>query len=170
MWLPIYGEELHEHQKTGRDHTVYGEIVTISPLLDWPGSIPPGLRVAETTCSIDLKPALFNTSGLPTPENTQRQNLLPLAAAYRATKGEDVKTAAAVFSWKPLPAVSEEYSRSDRFCEHDDESYAVISDGWKLIHNVIREDKPEFELFDHRVDPLGTRQCRRSAPKSGQRA
>ena len=27
-------------------------------------------------------------------------------------------------------------------------------DGWKLIHNVTTKDKPEFELFNHRSDPL----------------
>jgi arylsulfatase A-like enzyme len=32
---------------------------------------------------------------------------------------------------------------------------SVIEDGWKLIHNVEDpEDLPEYELYDHRSDPL----------------
>jgi arylsulfatase A-like enzyme len=34
-------------------------------------------------------------------------------------------------------------------------SVALFSDGWKLIHNTERPaEMPEFELFDHRTDPL----------------
>jgi hypothetical protein len=30
-----------------------------------------------------------------------------------------------------------------------------VWDGWKLIHNGERPpDRPEYELFDHRTDPL----------------
>ncbi len=30
-----------------------------------------------------------------------------------------------------------------------------MSDGWRLIHNTKnREQRPEFELFDHAEDPL----------------
>jgi hypothetical protein len=35
------------------------------------------------------------------------------------------------------------------------DAYAVVLDGWKLIHNVEGAiDQPEFELFNHREDPL----------------
>ena len=38
---------------------------------------------------------------------------------------------------------------------HGTESYALISDGWKLIHNVKRaEAMPEFELYEVQTDPL----------------
>ena len=35
------------------------------------------------------------------------------------------------------------------------DSFAIFADGWKLIWNVVvRDDRPELELFDHRTDPL----------------
>ena len=35
---------------------------------------------------------------------------------------------------------------------------AIFSDGWKLIHHTERAPgTPEFELFDHRSDPLDRR-------------
>ena len=30
----------------------------------------------------------------------------------------------------------------------------MIADGWKLIRNGGRDDRPELELFDHGSDPL----------------
>ena len=148
-----HGEEFHEHRKMGHGHTVYGEIVNVPLLLYWPRSIPPEVRVEETTRSIDLMPTLLGASGLLTPARAQGQSLLPLVFAYQDAEGREAKAAAVSFGWKSRPAVSEEHSR-DRCCEDDDESYAVVFDGWKLIHNVITKDKPEFELFDHRADPF----------------
>ena len=35
------------------------------------------------------------------------------------------------------------------------DSLAIVADGWKLVHNLRKpEEMPEFELFDHRNDPL----------------
>ena len=37
-------------------------------------------------------------------------------------------------------------------------AYALVLDGWRLIHNVTRnEDEPEYELYDQRADPLSLR-------------
>ena len=148
-----HGEELHEHRKIGHGHTAYGEIVNVPLVLYRPGTIPAGVRVEETTRSIDLMPTLLNASGLAVPENAQGQNLLPLVAAYRDAEGEAATKAAAALGWESRPAVSEEHSRDDDD-DKDDESYSVVLAGWKLIHNVKTQDKPEFELFDHRADPF----------------
>ena len=98
-------------------------------------------------------PTLLKASGLAVPENAQGQNLLPLVAAYRDAEGEAATEAAAALGWESRPAVSEEHSRDDED-DKDDESYAVVFEGWKLIHNVKTRDKPEFELFDHGADPF----------------
>src|SRR5206468_12069645 len=38
---------------------------------------------------------------------------------------------------------------------HETESYAIVLQGWKLIHNTRRpSNRPEFELFDEKKDPL----------------
>ena len=148
-----HGEELHEHREMGHGHSAYGEVVNVPLMLYRPGSIPAGVRVEETTSSIDLMPTLLDASGLSLPENAQGQNLLPLVAAHRDAEGEAARQAAAALGWESRPAVSEEHGRDDAD-DKDDESYAIVFEGWKLIHNVKTNDKPEFELFDHRADPL----------------
>ena len=101
-------------------------------------------------------PTLLDVSGLLVPEAAQGQTLLPLVAAYRDAEGDAGKQAAADLGWETRPAVLEEHKRDDEDDE-DDESYAVVLDGWKLIHNVQTKSKPEFELFDHAADPLDVR-------------
>ena len=145
-----HGEELHEHRKMGHGHTAYGEIANVPLILYRPGAIPAGVRVEETTRSIDLMPTLLASSGLPIPGNAQGQSLLPLVTASQEANGEGAREAAAALGWESRPAVTEEHARDDK----DDESYALVFEGWKLIHNVKTKDKPEFELFDHRADPL----------------
>ena len=148
-----HGEELHEHRKMGHGHAAYGELTNVPLILYRPGTIPAGVRVEETTRSIDLMPTLLDLSGLPIPENAQGQSLLPLVTASQEANGEGTKEAAAALGWESRPAVTEEHGR-DTEDDKDDESYAVVFEGWKLIHNVKTMDKPEFELFDHRADPL----------------
>jgi arylsulfatase A-like enzyme len=53
-----------------------------------PGAIPAGVRVPETTRSIDLMPTLLDVSGLAVPKEAQGQTLLPLIAAYRDKEGD----------------------------------------------------------------------------------
>ena len=148
-----HGEELHEHRKMGHGHAAYGELTNVPLILYRPGTIPAGVRVEETTRSIDLMPTLLDLSGLAIPENAQGQSLLPLVTASQEANGEGAKEAAAALGWESRPAVTEEHGR-DTEDDKDDESYAVVFEGWKLIHNVKTMDKPEFELFDHRADPL----------------
>ena len=148
-----HGEELHEHRKMGHGHTAYGELTNVPLILYRPGTIPAGVRVEETTRSIDLMPTLLASSGLAIPENAQGQSLLPLVTAFQEANGEGAKEAAAALGWESRPAVTEEHGR-DTEDDKDDESFAVVFEGWKLIHNVKTMDKPEFELFDHRADPL----------------
>jgi arylsulfatase A-like enzyme len=90
-------------------------------------------------------------SGLPVPKAAEGQSLVPLIAAVR-----DGKPAASL-GWTPQPAVTEK-ARSENAGgppPHETESYGIVYDGWKLIHNVQRAPgTPEFELYDHRTDPL----------------
>ena len=148
-----HGEELHEHRKMGHGHAAYGELANVPLILYRPGTIPAGVRVEETTRSIDLMPTLLDSSGLAIPGNAQGQSLLPLVTASQEANGEGAREAAAALGWESRPAVTEEHARDDKD-DKDDESYALVFEGWKLIHNVKTKDKPEFELFDHRADPL----------------
>jgi iduronate 2-sulfatase len=102
--------------------------------------------VEKTTQSIDLMPTLLELARVPVPESAQGSSLLPLLASPHdpAAMGWDRR---AVFTERKNPPGEETEGTAD--------SFAVIADGWKLIWNVvIRDDRPEFELFDHVNDPL----------------
>jgi hypothetical protein len=64
----------------------------------------------------------------------------------------------ASLGWKPRPAVAERAHApiaSDGEVDVDVDSLAVVDGRWKLVWNTSRPDlKPEYELFDHRQDPL----------------
>jgi arylsulfatase len=153
-----HGEELHDHGKMGHGLQAYGEIANVTMMLYWPGSIPAGVKVEETTRSIDLMPTLLNLSGLQVPEGAQGRSTLPLIAGYvKGGSGDEALATAAELGWETRPAVTEKPMRAqtDEYKErNEDEAYALVFEGWKLIHNVQTTSKPEFELFDHRTDPL----------------
>jgi arylsulfatase A-like enzyme len=118
--------------------------MTNVPLVLWgPGRIPAGTVVTETVQSIDLMPTLLELSGLEAPEAAQGQSLVPLLTGDRER-------------FRSRPAFSE------RFRYDEDRTYAnsiaVVAEGFKLIHNVDipddQPDYPEWELFDHKKDPL----------------
>ena len=137
-----HGEEFLDHGRTWHGHTVYGELVNVPLLLWWPGVVPASLTVDEMVRSIDLMPTLLALSGLSAPEGIQGQSLLPLM-------GDAMGGAGAVAAWIVRPAASERDLGDGR-------SVSLVADGWKIVQNtdLPDEDHPEFELFDHRQDPL----------------
>ena len=119
-----------------------------------PGVIPAGLRIKETVRSIDLMPTLLALSGLPIPKAVEGQSLVPLLGATRDGKGPTA------FGWKPEPAVTEKAISENNGAPrpHDTESYGIVYDGWKLVHNVHRSGATaEYELYDHNADPLDSK-------------
>jgi len=135
-----HGEEFQEHGKTGHGHSVYGELANVPLLLRLPGAVPAGQAVEATVQTIDVMPTLLVLSGLGLPEGTQGSSLLPLLAPGGGGAG--------------APAVTEQLGRTPS-ADHERGSDAIIMDGWKLIHNLRRaEGQPEFELYNHREDPL----------------
>ena len=144
-----HGEEFFEHGQTWHGHTLYGELVNVPLLLWWPGGVPAGRTVDETVRSIDLMPTLLALSGLSAPDEIQGQSLLPLMNGSVAGAGDVGVDDDVVQEWIVRPAVSERDLGEGR-------SVSLISEGWKIVQNFDRpdEDHPEFELFDHREDPL----------------
>ncbi len=68
----------------------------------------------------------------------------------------DKNAASTAGQWRNEPAVSEFLVRERhkrRYPQYRD-SYAFISDGWKLNYYEPLEGDPEYELYDHRKDPL----------------
>src|SRR5207248_2104169 len=94
------------------------------------------------------------------PAKIQGQSLLALMAAAKEAGSGDaskMKAAAERYGWKDQPAFSEKAitQKSGGVKPYDTESFAMVYDGWKFIHNTHRhEGTPEYELFDHKKDPL----------------
>ena len=73
--------------------------------------------------------------------------------------------------WTDRPAISEKLPTPSSASggsppPRDTESFAILSGGWKLIHNTKRHgDRPEFELYDHRQDPLDQKDVATAHPE-----
>jgi arylsulfatase A-like enzyme len=147
-----HGEEFLEHGRMFHGQTVYGEMNN-TPLVLWrPGALPSGRVVEETVQVVDVMPTLLEMSGLRAGTAAQGTSLAPLwaAAAGRGAGRAPSKP-------ERQPAISEKAAVADLGAPppRDTESVAVVAGGWKLIHNSRRPaGAPEFELFDHRQDPL----------------
>ncbi len=140
-FISDHGEEFLDHGMHFNANNLYGEMTNV-PLILWgPGRVPAGRVVEETVESIDLAPTLIELSGLLVPQTMQGQSLLPLLQK----EGR----------WRRRPAISERH-QSEAFRDPKTANgIAIVWDGWKLIRNAERPpDRPEYELFDHRKDPL----------------
>jgi len=148
-FIADHGEEFLDHGRHWHGNTVYGEMTNVPLILHWPEGLSPGIVVEETVQSIDLMPTLLGLSRLPVPQTLQGQSLVPLLAAEG-----DVATRE---RWQSRPAFSERVRQGNRSASAETEvdSFAIVTEGWKLIHNVLKpDDFPEYELFDHHNDPL----------------
>jgi arylsulfatase A-like enzyme len=153
-----HGEEFLEHGRPFHGFNTYGEMLNVPLLLWWPGTIPGGLSVDQTVQNIDLMPTLLELSRLEVPVRVQGQSLIPLLAS----------TDPVSLGWTNRPAFAERALAPVAFepNEEEVESWAIVDDGWKLIKNGHRpEGHPEFELFDHRKDPLNLENVAAEYPK-----
>lgn len=140
-----HGEEFLDHGASFHGQTVYGELTNV-PLIFWsPGRIDAGTVVADTVSSVDIMPTLLEAAGIPVPGDLQGQSLAPLL-----TKGAEQG------GWEPRPAFIEKAKLiGPGPGDTGLESYGIVDGQWRLIHHVQRpEGAAEFELYDHRNDPL----------------
>jgi len=153
-----HGEGFHEHGYMWHGQHIYGELTGVPLMFYGPAFVPGDLAFDETTRSIDIAPTLLELSHLPRPDTIQGQSLVPLMAAARdLPEGGSLREAAAANGWEPQPAISQkaETKQSGGPRPYDTEAYAIVSDGWKLIHNTKPpEGTGEYELFNHAEDPL----------------
>lgn len=145
-----HGEEFLDHGKMFHGQSVYGELTNV-PLLLWaPGRIRPGTVVEQTVQNIDLMPTLLDLSGLAAPQGIQGTSFASLLGPGM-TQGGERRT------WRERPAFSEKSATVDVLGPppRGTQSFSVTHDGWKLIYNEKRPaGAPEYELYDHRRDPL----------------
>jgi arylsulfatase A-like enzyme len=140
-----HGEEFLEHGRHFHGFNAYGEMINVPLILWWPGVVP-ATQVETTVETIDLMPTLLALSRIELPEIAQGQSLLPLLAP---------ETPPGELGWLPRPAFSERALAPAAFKDPGRACLAIVDGDWKLIHNTEgREDLPEFELYDHRNDPL----------------
>jgi arylsulfatase A-like enzyme len=178
-----HGEEFFEHGEFGHgpwlSFPMYSEVTHVPLIVRWPGVIPEGAEVYETVRTIDLMPTILELCHLPVPEAVQGQSLLPLFAKARRTSDESVamserNATLPTRQWRKEPAVCEEPAserqkrlRSEKWKKASlkerelwrenylkNGDYAIILDGWKLHVCEPLEGDPEYELYDHRKDPL----------------
>jgi arylsulfatase A-like enzyme len=143
-FLADHGEEFLEHGRSFHNQGIYGELTNVPLFFWWPGGVPAGTRVPETVELIDVMPTLLELSGLAAPKGIQGASLVSLMRGGPGARA----------GW-PRPAITEAAGRPDPGVSTVEESYAISLDGWKLAHHVARTaDRPEFELFDRRKDPL----------------
>lgn len=141
-----HGEEFLEHGNHWHGHSAYGELVNVPMFVTWRGVVPEGVVIERTTQSIDLMPTMLELARLPVPEQAQGTSLLPLLAS----PGEP-----STLGWNERAVFTERKNPPFEATEGTADSFAIFADGWKLIWNVVvRDDRPELELFDHRNDPL----------------
>jgi arylsulfatase A-like enzyme len=143
-----HGEEFLEHGRHFHGFNAYGEMINVPLMLWWPGVLPGGMEIDATVETIDLMPTLLELSRIAVPEQAQGQSLLPLLVPG---------TPPAELGWQPRPAFSERALAPIAFNDGDAgrACLSIVDDGWKLIHNTEgRADLPEYELYDHRSDPL----------------
>jgi iduronate 2-sulfatase len=163
-----HGEGFHEHGYMWHGQHVYGELTDVPLMFYGPAFVPAGLGFDETTRSIDIAPTLLELSHLPRPATIQGQSLVPLIAAARdLPKDGSLREAAEANGWEPQPAIAQkaETKQSGGPRPYDTEAYAIVSDGWKLIHHPKPpEGIAEYELFHHAEDPLDLKDVSEANP------
>jgi len=142
-FLADHGEEFFEHGRSFHNQSIYGELTNVPLFFWWPGGVPAGRRAAETVQLIDVMPTLLDLSGLAPPKGIQGASLVPWMRGDGPHEG-----------W-PRPAITEASGRPDPGVTVTEESFALSLGGWKLAHHVVRApERPEFQLFDRKKDPL----------------
>jgi len=146
VFVSDHGEEFLDHGRSFHGQSVYGELARVPMIVAWPGTVTAGRTVDADVQTIDILPTVLGLSRLPVPEGAQGRDLSPflLAGDWRAPRS--------------LPALTERAAVSDGGGNPPpggEESFALVHDGWKLVHNTIRPDgRPEHELYDVAADPL----------------
>ncbi|MEE2776001.1 MAG: sulfatase [Acidobacteriota bacterium] len=161
-FISDHGTEFLDHDAHFHGQSVYGELNRV-PMFFWgPGFVPSGVKIPGTIQNIDFMPTVLDVAGIALPERAQGQSLVPWFDA-----GGD-ESAATEGGFRRTPAITEKAQLAFRGPSGFG-SYAIISEGWKLIRNPDDagrpEGHPEFELYDHGNDPLNKQNLANANPE-----
>ena len=137
-----HGTEFLDHDRHWHGHSVYGELARV-PLLFRGQGVPAGEIRDEVVQTIDLAPTLLDLAGLAVPEGIQGRSLVPLF------RGE---------AWRPRPAFVVKARQEGGVGPPplETESFAIVTDGFKLVRHTGDEEGSVVELYDFVDDPLDT--------------
>ncbi|GMR22284.1 MAG: hypothetical protein BMS9Abin37_0621 [Acidobacteriota bacterium] len=158
VFLSDHGEEFLEHGGHFHGRHIYGELVNVPLAFHWPLGVPAGIVRDETVQLLDMAPTVLELAKIPVPKTMQGQSLVPLMSASGETAA--FRTRPAISEYKAPPSEPIGRGRVDAF--------SIVLDGWKLVHNVRAPDGvdvPEFELYDHRADPLNQKNVAEQNPE-----
>ena len=146
-FIADHGEEFLEHGRHFHGNSTYGEMMNVPLIMWWPGVIPAGTVVEQTTESLDMVPTLLELVGITPPAAAQGQSLIPLIVDPDGVSDFGAIRRAAFSERIAIPGIQDLGS--------DFDSYSIVLDGWKLVQNVgAPESRSEYELYDHVSDPL----------------
>ena len=146
-FIADHGEEFLEHGRHFHGNSTYGEMMNVPLIMWWPGVIPAGTVVEQTTESLDMMPTLLELAGITPPAAAQGQSLIPLIVDPDGVSDFGAIRRAAFSERIAIPGIQDLGS--------DFDSYSIVLDGWKLVQNVgAPESRSEYELYDHVSDPL----------------
>jgi arylsulfatase len=104
-------------------------------------------------------PTLLDLSGLAVPAAAQGRSLRPLFAPGASPAAVRAASARPAFIQKAAT------TEADGPPPRETEAYAIVSAGWKLVHNTKpAAGRPPFELYDHAHDPLDARDLAAANP------
>jgi arylsulfatase A-like enzyme len=155
-----HGEEFQEHGRMWHGQSVYGEMVHVPLVVRWPARVPAGARVEEPVQLVDVMPTLLSLSRLTEPPGLHGQSVVPLLQIPGSDAGV----------WKRRPVIVEKLALDGDDHPQNLVATGIIDGEWKLIHNRTRpDDRPEFELFHAKHDPLDQKNLAAENPETVQR-